>query len=155
MSTGALNFKYRDSKGDESVWSLDDWKEVGLYIKATTEHGPRTFRKDRVLAYLDGGDALLKNPSPPPPPIPRKADPSHVVDIVFSCFSKADKAALTAKAKAAGFVVRSEMTKYLHFVCFGTANFAPTKHQKAMEQGVCILTELAFYRLIDTGELPD
>lgn len=155
MSAMPLHFEYRDREGKESAWRLTDWREIGLYIKATTEEGPRTFRKDRVLAYIGGCEEHLDDPHPPAPAVPDKADPSKVVDILFSCFKQADKDVLIAKARSKGFVVRdNKVTKHLHYVCFGTVNVAPKKYEQVMAQNVCILTEEEFHELADFGVLP-
>ncbi|WP_157725642.1 BRCT domain-containing protein [Vitreoscilla filiformis] len=125
----------------------------------------RTFRKDRVLEYIDDNinvEARLSyHISNNPPPIEkerktvfRKANDSGKLEICFTGFKQADKDRLTSLAEANNFFIRPSVTKNLHFLCCGY-NAGPSKIEKSRHQGVMILSEDQFMLLVDTGEIPE
>lgn len=144
-----LVFNYRDAQGQESVWIIKHWQELGKYIAGTAlkDERYRTFRKDRILAYLDASEMALETPfvEPPPPPIAKP-------DILFTGFPAAQRAELEAIATENGMSVRKSVTQQLIYLCCG-GNAGPTKVEGARKNGAFILTEGAFIALIKTGEL--
>lgn len=146
-----LSFRYRDGSGQERDWTLKRWKESGKYLTGFSTHDDkyRTFRKDRVLEFLDGSDSVLLQPFiDPPPPISAKPD------VLFTGFLKARRAELEAIAADAGMRVRKTVTRDLVFLCCGP-NAGPTKVEGAREKGAFIMFEESFLEMLETGELAD
>lgn len=144
-----LTFRYRDGSGQEKDWALKKAKESGKYLTGFSTHDGkyRTFRKDRVVEYLDGSASVLLQPFiDPPPPISAKPD------VLFTGFLKARRAELEAIAAAAGMRVRKTVTKDLIYLCCGP-NAGPTKIEGAREKGAFILFEESFLGMLETGEL--
>lgn len=146
-----LLFLYRDASGTEKAWRVLHWKESGKYIQGIAAHDNkfRTFRKDRVVEYLDSSDLALLEPHPAPPP-----KVSQSPDVLFTGFSKARRAELEAFAADHGLAVRKTVTKNLVFLCCG-GNAGPKKVEAAREQGCYVLLEESFLAMLATGELPD
>ncbi|MBI2381488.1 MAG: hypothetical protein HYV16_12115 [Gammaproteobacteria bacterium] len=157
LSQGAVSFLYRDSKGEEKQHSVIRWSEVGHYLKGWCVccNGVRTFRKDRVVEYLDGSDAQLIDPRPSAQPLisdtQREGRPAQ---IVFTGFPSVQRSVLEQRATDAGMDVRKSVTQGLDFLC-GGPNAGPTKLEKARAQRVYIMTQAQFLALLETGELPD
>lgn len=155
-----LHFLYQNAKGEKKQYEVANWTEAGHYIEgyALNAQAFRTFRKDRVLEYLNDGGLLLKDPRPPAPPkITRSKAPAHdpnVPQILFTGFGKDHRANLEQQAGSAGLRVTKTVTQALTFLCAGP-NAGPKKVAKAKEQHVYIVTEHQLFVLLETGELPD
>lgn len=157
-----LEFFYKNASGEVSQRRLIKWSEVGVYLQgfdADVMH-PCTFRKDRVLRYLNGCDALLKQPfveGPPTAPKPKRAPAKEKTtgpETLFTGFKAAERAALEAQATEAGLSVVKSVTAGLVFLVIGKTA-GPAKVEKSRAQGVYIVSESEFDSLIETGELPD
>ena len=157
-----LEFLYQNQKGERKEYSLTNWEEVGHYIEGTCvrAHAFRTFRKDRVVQYLYGGDSLLRDPRPsgPPPVRAKRSDAQQRggdrLEILFTGFPSAQRADLEQQASDAGLHVCKTVTQGLHFLCAGP-NAGPSKIRKSREQGSYIVNVGQLLQLIETGELPD
>lgn len=156
LSIGTVSFWYRDSKGEEKQHSVTRWSEVGHYLKGYCIccGGVRTFRKDRVVEYLDGSDAQLLEPHPSVPPSISEPKRELPLQILFTGFPATQRAVLEQRAIDAGMDVKKSVTQGLNFLC-GGPNAGPTKLEKARAQHVYILTQAQFFALLETGELPD
>lgn len=155
MSSPCIGFTYTgDPEGRVRI--LENWKEVELYISGFDihEHGYRTFRKDRVIAYLDATEALLKYPRTPPPPRLPKPPKDSCPHILFTGFAAAHRAGLEQQAEAAGLSVKKKVTLECRYLIVGKTP-GPTKLAEAHERGACILTEDQFQVMLTTGELPE
>lgn len=156
--TAPLRFIYRDAAGETSERVVDRWVESGHYIEgndAASGGAFRTFRKDRVQQYLDGGAERLHTPHSSPPPRPaRNAAPDTRPQMLFTGFAKAQRAALEAQADSAGLRVVQTVTQGLVFLVCGTTA-GPAKIAKARAQGVFIVGAAHLGALLETGELPD
>lgn len=151
---GPLRFIYRDAEGRVAEWHLTRWKEKTRYIQGRNEQDtlPRTFRKDRVIEYLEGAEQLLGDLAPPAPePAPRAPTDSRP-QILFSGFKQADRARLEQLAEEKGLRVVKTPTAQLAFFC-GGYNAGPAKIEAARERGAIILTEAQLVHLIQTGEI--
>ncbi|MDF3832047.1 hypothetical protein P3W85_03630 [Cupriavidus basilensis] len=81
-----ISFVYRNQKDETKTYELLDWVEQGDYIRGicTRANAMRTFRKERVVAYLEGGSLLLRpheatamlGQREPVVPAPRDATPA-------------------------------------------------------------------------------
>ncbi|EKO3565655.1 hypothetical protein P0E95_001999 [Vibrio metschnikovii] len=80
-----------------------------------------------------------------------KAD---ALQVCFTGFKSDEKAELKKIAVEHGLIVRKEVTVYLDVLCYGY-NAGPKKLEKAMEQGVMILSRPQFETMIETGEVPE
>lgn len=147
-------FSYQDAKGESREWALIRWSENTRYIQGRTADDslPRTFRKDRIQAYLEGHVQLLFDlASPAPAPTPQ-VQPDTRSQIVFTGFKAADRACLEATAADSGFRVM-KIGKSLAVLCIGY-NAGATKVEDARESGAFIVNEEQFSHLLNTGELP-
>ncbi len=114
-----------------------------------------TFRKDRVLEYLDGCDSQLSDPhSSPPPRIRAEVQRDVRPQILFTGFAAVQRAHLEARADAGGLNVVKTVTQHLVFLCAGP-NAGPAKVAKSRSQGVYIVREPELFELLESGELPD
>lgn len=153
-SDGRLRFVYEDANGNTSTREVSDFSDDGVYIEGFchSRRAVRTFRRDRVLEYLEGEELLV--------PL---IDPSDFVDepfadrpgmeILFTGFSEDERFDLEADAEDAGLVVRKTVTKNLMFVCAGP-RAGSSKLDKARGQGCTVLNKFQLNRMIRTGELP-
>ncbi|MDE1716267.1 hypothetical protein PWG14_27760 [Chromobacterium amazonense] len=149
MST--LTLLYRNQTGQEKEHTLSQWKESGKYLIGWSlqDEGVRTFRKDRVLQYLDGSDLLLNEPIPEPP-----AKPGQAPTILFTGFSAVKRDELEALAATSGMKVVKTPTLKLSYLCCGP-NAGPTKIEKARQAGAWLMDDIGLRNLILTGELQD
>jgi NAD-dependent DNA ligase len=156
-------FVYRDAKGNTTGRQVSDVSETKDHIQGIClEAGElRTFRKDRVLEFVDDPQALaarldyhIVNSPPPPEPAIRAMPAPGQFEVCFTGFKKGDKDRLVQMSKDAGFFVRSSVTKDLDFLCYGF-NAGPKKLEKARCQGVLVLSEKQFADLIENGEIPE
>lgn len=152
-----LRFIYHDAEGNVSLRVVSNWTETAAYVEGycLSAREIRTFRKDRILSFEAGCEALLIIPFVAPIPKSGKAKPCDTrTQILFTGFKKTLRDELEQKAKSNGMDVRANVTEDLRFLCIGPTA-GPMKMEKARVQGVCILTEAQFHVLIETGELPD
>jgi len=107
-----------------------------------TAMAERSFQSAHVVEWLalDQGRA-------------RQSPASAKFDILFTGFEDAERAVLEARATAAGYRVRTSVTKGLAYLCCGP-NAGPVKMRKAREVGAEFLNKNAFEGLITHGELP-
>lgn len=150
-----LRFIYQDAKGEVNEWVIPRWTENSRYLQGRCEHDsfPRTFRKDRVQAYLEGVEQLLFDlAEPAPEPAPRAQADSRP-QILFTGFKSADREQLENKADTHGFRVMKTAGKSLAVLCIGY-NAGPTKVESARESGAFIVTEVQLDHLLLTGEVP-
>ncbi|WP_199103204.1 BRCT domain-containing protein [Aquitalea sp. ASV11] len=149
-----LRFRYRKPNGEEVDAVLINWREDGRYLLGfNPEAGqPRTYRKDRVVAYQEGCEHALRQPFVPPPPVVQHAP--RRPEILFTGFAAAQRRQLESYALASGFQVVKSPTQQLDYLCCGP-NAGPTKVEKARLSGAWILSEHDLSVLIETGELQD
>lgn len=149
-----LRFSYQDAKGESREWTLIRWSENTRYIqgRTATDSLPRTFRKDRIQAYLEGHDQLLFDRAPPAPEPAPQAQPDTRPQILFTGFKTADRLRLEAMAAENGFRVMKTVSKALAVLCIGY-NAGPTKVEDAREAGAFVLTDVDLMHLIKTGEI--
>ena len=76
------------------------------------------------------------------------------MEILFTGFPKDKRADLEEQATEEGMIVRTRVTKALDFLCVGP-KAAPSKQAQAEERGTTVLDEMAFYDLLESGELPE
>lgn len=148
-----LRIRYRTQEGKEATYEVTHWTEVGRYIKGHSSGLPRTFRKDRVLEYLDGAAAKLTDPFPPPPSLPARSTDDRP-QILFTGFPAVQRSDLERRTADAGMKVCKTVTKGLEYLCYGPTA-GPTKIEKSREQGVYLLSQAQLFQLLETGELPD
>ncbi len=153
-SDGWLRFVYEDANGNTSTREVSDFSDDGVYIEGFchSRRAVRTFRRDRVVEYLEGEELLVP-----------MIDASEFVDepfadrpgmeILFTGFSEDERFELEADAEEAGLVVRKTVTKNLMFVCAGL-RAGSSKLVKARDNGCDVLDMEGFYCLLSTGELP-
>lgn len=148
-----LRFVYRSERGETTERELSLWKESGFYIHEIRDGKIfRTFRKDRIIEYVAGGEAHLAEPFAAPPPKLSARDDK--LQILFTGFPKVQRAVLEAKAAAHGLHVCKSVTNGLMFLC-GGPNAGPAKLEKARSQHVYIIKQHQFLQFVETGELPD
>lgn len=152
---GRLRFIYEDANGNTSAREVSDFSDDGVYIEGFchSRRALRTFRRDRVVEYLEGEELLVP-----------MIDPDDVVDepfadrpgmeILFTGFSEDERFDLEADAEDAGLVVRKTVTKNLAFLCAGP-RAGPSKLSKARAQDCTILDKTQLKRMLWTGELPE
>ncbi|EKT3972909.1 hypothetical protein SL054_002242 [Flavobacterium psychrophilum] len=75
-------------------------------------------------------------------------------EICFTGFSPSEKENLIQIAENNKFHVAKSVTTNLNFLCCGE-NAGPSKMNKAEKQGAIILNNVEFFKLIQTGELPN
>lgn len=167
VSSLAVGFEYEDSNGDYSSRTVDV-DQVGDEHFAGWCHlrnGERTFRFDRVLGQLkiiqtgeklvpEDLQARLYGRSPQKAKARPLMPASDSMEVLFTGFTKEDRALLEDMARSHGLVVRKSMTKGLDILCAGP-RAGPSKLAAAEEQGVIVLTELELEDMLQTGELPD
>jgi len=152
-------FIYQDARGNITAREISDVSETEAYLQGYCHlaNDLRTFRKDRILEILAGGDDIESKVKQyisisPPPKAPPKSH--HLLDVCFTGFKREDKKRLKATAENAGILVRSSVTRSLNFLCCGY-NAGPKKIEKARAQNVIALNEEQFIQLLETGEVPE
>lgn len=152
-------FDYCNAKGVASTHELerftdDGWLLSGYCLRAA---GPRTFRRDRISAFHEGGDQLIDALTIAPqyerPPRGERT-PSDAIEVLFTGFSKVRRTELESLAKEGGVLVRKSVTVDLSFVCAGP-NAGPSKIRRAQAQGVAVLDESDFLNMLATGAIPE
>ncbi|MBP6894314.1 MAG: hypothetical protein KBC94_07820 [Pseudacidovorax sp.] len=152
-----LAFRYKNAAGEVSERVLTTWSEVGHYVEGFDQRAGKfcTFRKDRVVEYLDDAASLLATPRSSPPPKVRQATlKDERPQILFTGFAAVQRAHLEGLADAGGLRVVKTVTAALVFLCAGPTA-GPAKVAKSRAQGVYIVREPELHSLIETGELPD
>lgn len=151
MSKKNLKFTYCDANGQTKEWEIERWSKDSTYIKGFSAHGHgyRTFRKDRVIAFLMDNAPIIDIP-PPPPNVRFRAQ--H--EILFTGFKKAERAELEALAESNNMKVRKTVTDNLHFLVAGETA-GPRKLEDVQGKETYILDRYAFKALIDYGVLPN
>ena len=165
MTDKLLVFIYRNAKGEVSEVSLEAWKEPAGdqegYIYGFVDGKRITYRKDRVLEYKSGIEHLRGPFSAPAiraqDRIPNPDSPhwrsKNSLSVIFTGFSKNDKAKLIEYAKSMGLHVASKDGPQLTFLCIGP-NAGPAKVAR-MEQADCfIVTPEQLKWFCETGEVP-
>lgn len=165
-----IKFTYRDAMGEISHRELIQWKESSLYLqgRSSADTFPKTYRKDRIVAFVTGEDLLLNDAAPPTPKV--RANPLELAaaaaasrqpsapmngihQVLFTGFAAVQRAELERQAEESGMKVMKTAGKSLTFLCYGD-NAGPTKVAKAQEAGAFIIDSEQFLHLIQTGELP-
>ena len=167
-----IKFTYRDAKGEISHRELIQWKESSLYLqgRSSTDTFPKTYRKDRIVAFVAGEELLLNDAAPPTPKMLVRPSPlefavaasasgqpsaplNGIQQVLFTGFAAAQRAELERQAEESGMKVMKTAGKSLSFLCYGD-NAGPAKVTKAQEAGAFIINSEQFLHLIQTGELP-
>jgi|TARA_A100001518_G_scaffold309_1_gene274 hypothetical protein len=150
---GNLLFVYENAEGEQSTRELRSWNASGRYIKGycLKSGAIRTFRRDRILEFLDGEELLM---SASPPASPASSVPDRPLEILFTGFDADARDELEEEAELEGMVVRKSLTKNLDFLCAGP-NAGPRKLSEAKRKGVTVMDEPAFLEFLDTGVLPN
>lgn len=152
-----MRFVYRRSDGETTLRRLQPWTEVGHYIEGFDHSAGKfcTFRKDRVVEYVDGAEALLADPhSPPPPRVDLRRPRDTRPQVLFTGFASVQRGHLEALADAGGLRVVKTVTQGLTFLCAGP-NAGPSKVAQARLQKVYVMNQAELASLLETGELPD
>ncbi|MGB1763785.1 hypothetical protein [Alloalcanivorax xenomutans] len=153
-----LIFTYKNSKGEITDRTVSNWREQGWYFTGfcVSKQKVATFRRDRILAFIEGESLLTplaELPDEKPPLQSGKPRKTKGIEILFSGFSKDHRAQLEAQAKDSGMTVCKTVTQSLAYFCAGP-NAGPVKMAKAAEKGCLVLDEAQLLRLWETGELP-
>lgn len=158
MDAHSLKFIYHDAKGNVTFRNVEKASVTDAYVQGfcSVSNGFRTFRKDRILEYiedlleLDNKISFYKN-NPLKPPQKQKILTN---DVCFTGFCKLDKDELIQIAKDNHLTIKGSVTKQLSFLCYGN-NAGPVKMEKARFQGVVILNKDQFVAMLETGEIPE
>lgn len=150
--TGNLRFVYEDSQGNTSTREVSNWREDGVYLKGYCHKADdvRTFRRDRVVEFLEG-EHLVSSTVRTSSPRKQNVD---AIEILFTGFPKARRAQLEATANDFGMRVCKTVTVGLSFICAGPTP-GPAKLRNAQAKGVAVLDETDFLKLLETGEMPE
>ncbi|PKL95371.1 MAG: hypothetical protein CVV18_05755 [Gammaproteobacteria bacterium HGW-Gammaproteobacteria-8] len=153
-----LRFVYQKAGGEVSERTVSSWGEEGNYFTGHC-HGSdavKTFRKDRVVQWLDGSQPQFRQ-APVEAPNFKTSSKSRasedVLDIAFTGFKAADRARFEGLAGDAGLVVRQSVTRSLRFLCVGP-NASPQKVAKMREQGGWVIHAEGLANFLETGEIP-
>ncbi|WP_322528538.1 hypothetical protein R5R73_01250 [Salinicola sp. LHM] len=159
---GRLSFLYADASGNETHRNVTNWRFDGTYIKGfcLENDAMRTFRRDRVVEFFEGSEALLYHGTRPASAVGiPAAEPSNATnsgrewEILFTGFDAKTKATLEKTAKYHGFCVRKTVTKNLDFLCAGP-RYSRTKHEKASQRSSCrVIDKDGFMWMLTTGEV--
>jgi NAD-dependent DNA ligase len=84
---------------------------------------------------------------------PKKPKP-NLLEVCFTGFTPETKDKLKEIAKQNGIIVRHSVSKNLKFLIVGESP-GPTKVGMAEAQGVQLLNEESFYKLVNTGEIDE
>ncbi len=146
-----LRFMYRDENGVESTREVKSFSESAYYFEGicADKKELRTFRKDRVIIYLDDSEKLLSTPFAAKPVAIKPA----FVEVLFTGIAADKRSKLEALAQKNGMHVVKNVTQNLTYLCVG-ARAGASKPAQARENGATILTDDQFMALIETGELP-
>lgn len=150
---GNLVFVYEDYQGNLSTREVSNWNASARYIKGycLSREALRTFRRDRVVEFLDGEHLLDSGTTSKATPGPSKDRP---LEILFTGFDTESREELEEEAELEGLKVRKSLTKNLDLLCAGP-KAGPRKLAEAREQGATVLSEEEFLEFLSTGALPD
>lgn len=155
-----LYFVYFSAKEIISVQAISNISQNEDYLQGISvlyddKGSLKTFRKDRVIEYLDSleeakeflldcclSDFTVRKPK------------TETFDIHFTGFKKADKEELERIATDANMEVRKSVTKNLNLLCYGY-NASQMKMDKARSMGIIILNESQFRNFLETGDFTD
>jgi NAD-dependent DNA ligase len=154
---------YRDAKGNITARQIHSISESGEHFQAVClkARALRTFRKDRVLEYIENeseiDQRLAFHIENNPEPAPRRYQNSlNKLEVCFTGFPGSEKVRLKEYAESAGLYVRTSVTKKLTILCYGNMERAgPSKMDKARRQGVIVLSLPQFETMLNTGEIPE
>lgn len=164
-----IKFSYQDANGNITERELIQWSENSSRIQGRSagDTFPKTFRKDRIVKFIQGEELLL-NDAAPPTPKPKPSDLAAVAAlsngsskalasgpnvILFTGFPAVYRVELEQLAEGFGMKVVKSPSKSLTFLCYGD-NAGPSKVLKAQDAGAFIIDSEQFLRLVQTGELP-
>jgi hypothetical protein len=149
-----LSFLYKDSKGNVTERTLIHWKETSIYIqgRCSADAFYRTFRKDRVIEYLQGAERLSFERAPAPPPFSPSLPKDMRGQILFTGFKQDERIVLEGLAALHGLKVVKTPTKNLGFLCAGY-NAGWAKVRAAVEVGAFILSETQLRTMFETGDI--
>lgn len=154
---------YVNQYGEASVQILRSVKQQPdmpfLQGWCINHQAPRTLHHHRILGEfktVDEAEAFLSKKAAhfsliEPTYSKPKAD---ALQVCFTGFKSDEKSELKQIATNHGLIIRKEVTVYLDVLCYGY-NAGPKKLEKAMEQGVMILSRPQFETMIKTGEVPE
>jgi len=143
-------YAYEDDRRELKSWREEEGCIVGFDL---SDERVKTFRKDRILRYLDGTESLLVDPYTGPP-ICQDDDVDPPAHIIFTGFPKAQRAELEALATKAGMRVCATVTQDCAYLVAGP-NAGPTKLETAESMGALILDGEQFLTMLETGEISD
>lgn len=151
-----LRFIYRHNDGLESERALIKRNEDSHYINGRSADNslPKTYRKDRIVEFLQGEELLLGDAAPPAPEPAPRAPSDQRPQIPFTGFPKAEKAELEELAAARGLWVMSKAGRNLAFICCDPTA-GPVKIRKAHDAGASIMHSATFRHFLATGEILD
>lgn len=151
-----LRFIYCNADGVESERTLTHWNENSRYIQGRGEGESllKTYRKDRIVHFLQGEDLLMGDSAPPAPEPAPRAQQDQRAQIQFTGFPKAEKAELEDLATTHGLRVMTSPGRNLAFLCCGP-NAGPAKISRAHDAGAIILSASALRHLLAAGEILD
>lgn len=171
MTATNLQFIYRDALGYVTLRTiLDATPSDDIYLQCydADKDQVRTFRKDRILEFIDDSaiaDSRLRwhiDNSPPPKEkrehsgLQHRWNSEHLSEVCFTGFKKDDKSRLTKSAEDNGFYVPKKPTKNLKFlVCGYNSGKSVSKKKKAIKAGAMLLSETQFIEHLSTGEIPE
>lgn len=150
-TTGNLHFIYEDSQGSITTREVSNWREEGVYLEGFCHKAGdvRTFRRDRIVEFLEG-EFLLSSRGPISAQKKQNVD---AMEILFTGFSASDREMLEDDAEAYGMIVRKTVTQNLDFLCAGP-RAGSAKLEQARAQGCTVLSEDQFLDLIENGVMP-
>jgi hypothetical protein len=150
--SGNLRFLYEDAKGDLSTREVSSWNASARYIKGycLTRGALRTFRRDRIVSFLEGEHLLDRSAAPV---TTSGAHHDRPLEILFIGFDAESRQEMEEEAELEGLKVRKSVTQNLDFLCAGP-NTGPRKLAEARNKGIVVMDEAQFFELLDTGVLP-
>ena len=166
MSNEHRIFIYQDARGNITAREVTNISETEDYIQCIClkAEALRTFRKDRVLEFLDDNDQVdekleyhvANNPEPTQRTrgASQRTNDTGRLEVCFTGFKKGDRERLIKLAESEELFIRSSVTKNLDFLCCGY-NAGPAKIEKSRHQGVVVLSEIQFETMLETGEIPE
>jgi len=127
-TTNNLRFVYEDSQGNITTREVSNWRDNGVYLEGFCHKAGdiRTFRRDRVVEFLEG-ELLLSSRGPLPA---QKKQDVDAMEILFTGFSASDREMLEGDAESYGMIVRKTVTQNLDFL------LSETEFNKLLKHGV-------------------
>lgn len=151
-----LSFVYEDADGNVSTRNIVNWQEDDVYFEGfcLDRNEVRTFKKERVLSYLDDSERFLKKTNPVVAEFKKSNKRVNSSEILFTGFGKVERAKLEELARHGGLTVCQSATVGLDYICTGK-NAGPAKLAQALANGAIELSVDEFYQLVKTGEIPN